>query len=163
MTESYLVLIMIWPGITQLCPLNSFKKPNLLFRAVRRYAKEVKSSHKAIIKKKIEAGERFSVTTDEYTSTQNKRFSAVSLHPSVGRPMKIGMMRIKGSLPADKAASELKKKLNEYDITENLHVVANTTDGAAVMKAMGRHFTSIHQLCHSHGIHLAGKNCLKQF
>ena len=104
----------------------------------------------------ILAGGRYSVTTDEYTSTQNKRFSAVNLHPSNGRPIKIGMMRIYGSLPGEKAASDLKKKLHEYGLKEDHHTVANTTDAASVMKKMGRQFLSIHQLCYSHGIHLAG-------
>ena len=116
----------------------------------------MKSEKKAKILEKILAGERYSVTTDEYTSTQNKRFSAVNLHPSTGRPIKIGMMRIWGSLPGEKAASDLKKKLHEYGVKENHHIVANTTDGAAVMKKMGREFLSIHQLCFAHAIHLAG-------
>ena len=118
---------------------------------------------KAKIKDMLAAGERFSVTTDEYTSKQNKRFSAVSLHSRQGRPMKIGMIRIRGSLPAKKAASELKQKLNEYDIREDNHIVANTTDGCSMMKKMGKEFQAFHQLCHSHGIHLAGINILKIF
>ena len=145
------------------------KKPNFrpqflrLLRAVRRYAKKVRLMDKAKIKKMLAAGERFSVTTDEYTSTQNKRFSAVSLHPRKGRPIKIGMIRIRGSLPGKRAASELKEKLNEYSINDDNHLVANTTDGASMMKTMGREFLALHQLCHSHGIHLAGKNILKIF
>ena len=123
---------------------------------MRRYAKKVKSDNKAKIMSKIVAGERYSVTTDEYTSTQNKRFSCVSLHPPSGRPIKIGMMRIHGSLPAEKAASDLKEKLNEYGLEEDHHIVANTTDGASLMTAMGKKFRAIHQLCHAHGIHLAG-------
>ena len=100
------------------------------------YAKKVRSEMAASIKAKIQRGERYSVTTDEYTSTQNKRYSAVSLHPSVGtgRPMKIGMMRIYGSLPAEKAASDLEKKLLEYGVHEEHHVVGNTTDGCNAMK-----------------------------
>ena len=123
---------------------------------MRRYANIVRSKNKAKIAEKIRNGERFSVTTDEYTSTQNKRYSAVSLHPSRGRPIKIGMMRIYGSLPGEKAASELKRKLNENEVNEDDHVVANTTDAASVMKKMGRKFRAMHQLCFSHGIHLAG-------
>ena len=134
-----------------------------MFRAVKRYAKGVKADNKAKILTKIEAGDRFSVTTDEYTSTQNKRFSCVSLHPPSGRPIKIGMMRIHGSLPAEKAAADLRGKINEYGLKEDHHIVANTTDGAAVMVAMGREFRAIHQLCFSHGIHLAGKPLLARF
>ena len=119
---------------------------------------KVKRENVAKIKAKLEFGERYSVTTDEYTSTQNKRFSAVNLHPSSGeRPIKIGMMRIHGSLPGEKAASELKKKLHEYGVKEDRDVVANTTDAASVMKKMGRQLSAVHQLCFSHGIHLAGK------
>ena len=123
---------------------------------MKRYAKQVRLWNKANIQKRIESGERFSVTTDEYTSTQNKRYSNVSLHPAIGRPIKIGMIRIRGSLPGVKAAAELKKKLNEYDLKEEIHTVALTTDAASVMKKMGRKFRAMHQLCFSHGIHLAG-------
>ena len=125
-------------------------------RAVRRYAKQVRSWNKANILSRIQSGERFSVTTDEYTSTQNKRFSCVSLHPAIGRPIKIGMIRIRGSLPGVKAAAELKKKLSEYDLKEDIHTVALTTDAASVMKKMSKEFRAMHQLCFSHGIHLAG-------
>ena len=116
----------------------------------------MRSWNKEKIQKRIKAGERFSVTTDEYTSKQNKRFSNVSLHPATGRPIKIGMIRIRGSLPGVKAASELKQKLKEYDLKADLHTVAITTDGASVMKTMGKEFRSVHQLCFAHGIHLAG-------
>ena len=133
------------------------------FRAVRRYAKKVKAHNKEKIMERILTGERYSVTTDEYTSVQNKRFSAVSLHPSTGRPIKIGMTRIYGSLPGKKAASDLNKKLEEYGLEEGLHTVANTTDGASVMCAMGKQLKGRHQICHSHGIHLAGKKILKMF
>ena len=97
------------------------------------------------------------MTTDEYTSTQNRRYSNISLHPASGRPIKIGLIRICGSLPGIKAAADLKKKLHQYDLKEDVHTVAITTDAASVMKTMGKEFRSIHQLCFAHGIHLAGK------
>ena len=91
----------------------------------------MKSANKAKIQEKLLAGERFSVTTDEYTSNQNRRYTAVNLHPPTGRPIKIGMMRIWGSLPGKKAASDLKKKLLTYGVKTDHHIVANTTDGAS--------------------------------
>ena len=130
---------------------------------MRRYAKTVKIQNKRMIAEMIRNGARFSVTTDEYTSKQVKRFSVVNLHPPTGRPIKLGMIRIHGSLPGEKAATDLKKKVNEYGVKEDSHIVANTTDGAKVMRKMGRQFRALHQLCHSHGIHLAGKNILKIF
>ena len=90
----------------------------------------VKKENAARIKKKLLAGERLSITTDEYTSIQNKRYTAVNLHPPTGRPIKIGMMRIWGSLPGKKAASDLNAKLRKYGVNADKHVVANTTDGA---------------------------------
>ena len=118
----------------------------------------MRAKNKATILERIKKGERFSVTTDEYTSVQNRRFSVVNVHPPTGKPIKLGMVRIHGSLPGMKAASDLKKKLNEYGLKEDHHIVANTTDGASVMKTMGRQFLAVHQICHSHGIHLAGKS-----
>ena len=130
---------------------------------MRRYAKKVRGENKVKIQKMLAAGEKFSITTDEYTSNQNKRFSVVNLHPRKGRPIKIGMIRIHGSCPGEKAASHLKNKLTDSGVTEGNQHVANTTDGASVMKKMARKFRAIHQECHAHGIHLGGKNILKIF
>ena len=65
------------------------------------------------------------------------------------------MMRIHGSLPADVAAEKVEEKLREFGLQLESDIVATTTDGAAVMVAMGDELPTIHQLCMAHGIHLA--------
>ena len=47
------------------------------------------------------------------------------------------------------------KKLNEFGICLDSDIAAATTDGASVMKKIGKTILPTHQLCLIHGIHLA--------
>ena len=64
-------------------------------------------------------------------------------------------MRIFGSFPAESCLGEIEKKLKEFDIYLERDIVAATTDGAAVMKKVGRLLSVHHQLCYAHGLQLA--------
>ena len=67
-----------------------------------------------------------------------------------GEFVAIGMIRVTGSLTAERALEMLNNKLAQFNIEDD-HVIASTTDGASVMKKMGRLQNKIHQLCHAHG------------
>ena len=123
---------------------------------MREYALEAKNQIKELIKEKTKAGVRFSVTTDEYSSKRVRRYCDINVHFPGGDIISIGMVRVHGSLPAEKAASLLRKKLLEFGLKEGKggNVVAVTTDAASVMRKMGRILDMIHQLCHAHGLHL---------
>ena len=103
----------------------------------------------------MKKGERFSVTLDEYTAKNIHRFTDLNVHFPREVPRCIGIIRIHGSLNADAAAEQMKQKLTEFGLDINQHIVANTTDAASVMVAMGDLLPTIHQLCMAHGIHLA--------
>ena len=108
--------------------------------------------------KLVEQGVRMSGTTDEWTATL-RRFSCVNIHIPGGESVRLGLVRVKGSLPAEKAAEDFCQKLNDYGLEEK-KMVAGTTDAASVMVKMGSLLNMYHQLCYAHGIHL-GKchNC----
>ena len=58
-------------------------------------------------------------------------------------------------MPAEKAVTVVKKKLDVFGIDFDSDVVAATTDGASVMVKFGKSILPIHQICLAHGIHLA--------
>ena len=67
-----------------------------------------------------------------------------------------GLARVHGSLPDQKAAELVTKRLEEYDIAL-FTVVCFTTDAAPVMSKFMRSLPTagiLHQLCYTHGIHL---------
>ena len=58
-------------------------------------------------------------------------------------------MRIWGSLPGEKAASDLKKRLNDYGVNADQHIVANTTDAASgkAVPMLNYYLLGIIELC----------------
>ncbi len=106
------------------------------------------------ISMKVKSGDRFSLTTDEWTSERNRRYMGLNLH-HIGSANGLGMVRVNGSMPADKGLELIIEKLGQFGLDLKKHIVALTTDGASVMKKLGRQSGILHQLCHSHGIHLA--------
>ena len=70
------------------------------------------------------------------------------------------MIRITGTLDAERGAQLLSEKLEEYCLSVEQDIAGLTTDGASVMCKMGKLLPCEHQLCTSHGIHLAVTGCL---
>jgi hypothetical protein len=71
-----------------------------------------------------------------------------------GHHFGLGMIRVDGSMPSEKGIVLIKGKLAE--ICLNLgDIFGIATDGANVMRKLGRLLGTFPQLCHAHGIHLA--------
>ena len=122
---------------------------------MRECAEKWKAGIKVSLEEKINRGQRFSASLDEYTSKAHSRYMNINLHLHSGDPIGLGMIRVRGSLPADRAAQMVNDKLKEFGLSEECHIVAVVTDGAAVMVKMHEHFEAFEQLCFAHGIHLA--------
>ena len=54
----------------------------------------------------------------------------------------------------------VKKRLEDFGLTMKDHIVGMVTNGTSVMIKTGRLSGIIHQICHSHGLHLAVCNVL---
>lgn len=99
-------------------------------------------------------GRKISITFDEWTSTRNRRYMNVNAHDGQ-HTWNLGLKRIVGSMDAEKCVKLLEEILSEYGLSLTEDVVAATTDGASVMKKVGRLIPADHQVCLAHGIHLA--------
>ena len=124
-------------------------------RLVKTYASEVKEMNKDVICRLLKDGFRFSVTLDEYTRLGNRKLFVVNLHIPDGDFLRIGMIRIRGSMPAEVAKEILTKKLAEYGIELKKHVICNTVDGASVCVKLGKLLKILQQICLAHGLHLS--------
>ena len=119
------------------------------------FGEQIKVEMKIEIKEKRDAGERFSLSLDEWTSNRNRRYICVNIHATSNKLYGLGMIRAKGSMPATKIVELVIDKLKTFNLNLKDDIVAVVTDGASVMKRMGQLMGVSHQLCHSHGIHLA--------
>lgn len=122
---------------------------------MKKYATEVKAMNKDVIRRFLKEGFRFSITLDEYTRLGNRKLMNVNLHVPNGDFLRIGMIRVRGSMPAEVAKEILTKKLDEYNVRIQEDVIAHTTDGASVCTKLGKLLKIPHQICLSHGLHLA--------
>ena len=123
--------------------------------AVKSCADKWKGNIKVSLEEEVNRGTRFSASLDEYTSKAHSRFMNLNLHRPIGKPIGLGMIWVRGSLPAERAAKVVSQKLSEFGMDEDSHIVAVVCDGAPVMRKMGKSFKAFQQLCHAHGIHLA--------
>jgi len=64
-------------------------------------------------------------------------------------------VRVNGTMPAEKCVNVVDAKLKIYNISLDYDVVAITTDGASVMKKVGKIINADQQICLAHGIQLA--------
>ncbi len=131
------------------------KKPGDIRDLVLSHHALKKEEVKEELSKRREKGERFSLTLDEYTSLSDKRYASINLHAQDSSYFSLGMVPIRGSLPAEKAVELVSERLESFGISLSSDIVAATTDGAKVMVKFGRLIPSLHQLCFSHGYHLA--------
>ena len=129
--------------------------PQGVKKLVMGFASSVQDKVKVEIKQRRDGGEKFTLSFDEWTSKRNRRYMCLNLHCSDKTHYGLGMIRVNGSCPAEKALEIIQNKLTSFDIVMSRDVFAVVTDGATVMKKLGRIMEVTHQLCHSHGIHLA--------
>jgi len=60
------------------------------------------------------------------------------------------LVSIKGSFTSEREEEAVRKKLNDFGLDLNKHIVGCTTDGASVMMKFGRAILSKHQHCNAH-------------
>ncbi|XP_065665757.1 uncharacterized protein LOC136087194 [Hydra vulgaris] len=72
----------------------------------------------------------------------------------------LGLTRISGSLPAEKAAAVVTEKVAEFGLKLGDSIVCSDTDGASMMVKFGKVVPTEHQTCYTHGMHLAVQEVL---
>ena len=122
-------------------------------RMVVQYSIKLQDQFKEDILQQQKKGKRFSLCMDEWSSLRNRRYAGVTLH---GEEVQLlGLIRITGTMPAEKGRDLLVAKLLEFNLHLEEDIVGISTDGATVMRKMGRLLPIQHQVCTLHGLHLA--------
>lgn len=130
------------------------KSGNDIRNLIMGYSKEVREMYAKEMQDALADGELLSLTMDEWTSLSNRKYMNVNVHSTNGRFWGLGLARVFGSAPSERCRKIMKKLLKDFNL--NLDNIASvTTDGARVMKKMGREIGPDHQICFAHGLHLA--------
>lgn len=98
-------------------------------------------------------GSKFSLTLDEWSSSQNRRYLNINIHGK-GYFWNLGLIRIRGCFSAEICSNVISEKLNEFGIDFEKDIMAITTDGCAMMEKLGRLVSPFQQLCYAHGLQL---------
>ena len=133
------------------------KSPNTIKLIVMNYGMTLKMKIMRELAQLKENDHRFTLTFDEWTSSMNKRYMNVNVHTFLnGNAVfwNLGLIRVFGSMPAESGVSILKTKLTEFGLILEKDIINITTDGASVMKKLGRLISPSHQLCYAHGVQL---------
>lgn len=136
---------------------DGFKMPKShtdVSNMVNSYAAQQQSKLADAFEVMVKTGTRFSLTMDEYTSLQNRRFMNINLH-SESEHWNLGVFRIEGSMTSDRIIELVNRQLGAYTLNLDEHTVCATTDGASVMVKYGKLVLPEHQQCHAHALHLA--------
>ena len=131
-------------------PKNDVSVRNMILN----YAAEKKDELCSYFKNQVKLGERFSLTLDEYTSLQNRRYININVHGKKEH-WSLGVIKLSDSLNSTRTAEIVSMKLEEFGLDLNKHIVGCTTDGASVMVKFGKEIEPFHAQCVAHTIHLA--------
>jgi hypothetical protein len=129
---------------------------------VMRHGQKVRTFITNEIASRKRQGQRFSVSFDEWTSTRNRRFMNVNVHGPGSTFWGLGLIRVHGSMPAEKCVELLQQKLDVFGLSLTDDIVCIVTDGASVMQKVGKLIEAEQQLCLAHGIQLAVLDVLYQ-
>ncbi|QQP37735.1 hypothetical protein FKW44_018116, partial [Caligus rogercresseyi] len=81
-------------------------------------------------------------------------FTCLNVHTGDHQVISLGLIRVKGYLPAEKAVELVDQRLLDFGIIRARDLVASTTDGASVMRKFGTLLDCLHQQCFAHALHL---------
>jgi hypothetical protein len=139
---------------------NFPRSQTALKNIVLKHAQKLRAVVSAEFQQLLKKGKRFSLTFDEWTSVRNRRYMCVNVHADGPKYWSLGLVRVWGSMPAEKCIELLRGRLAAFRLNLDTDIVAVCTDGASVMCRVGRLLSAEHQQCIVHGIHLAVQDVL---
>ncbi len=130
------------------------KNPSTVTAMIQKQAGKIREELKESLQAILKDGGRFSCSFDEWTSLRNRRYLGIILHGN-NKYWRLALIRVRGKVTAEVLEDEVKKKLLQFGITMEKHIIACITDGASVNVKFGRNSPTEHQLCLAHGLHIA--------
>lgn len=138
--------------------------PNTIAKWVLDYSSGIRQETICMIRDMKKGDRRFSLTIDEWTSQRNRRYMNINLHyhKKAAGFINLGLIRVFGSMPATTCVKMVEHKLDAFGVSLANDIVSISTDGATVMRKVGRLIKPHQILCLLHGIQLAVVDVLYQ-
>ena len=128
---------------------------NTIRQKVMEFAETIEQNITEDLKRRRSVGERFSLTIDEWTGENNKRFANINVHMTDRSVHHLGLIRIIGSMNAESCVELVAQRVAYFGLNLLKDIICCTTDGASVMVKFGKIIECEQQLCYAHGVHLA--------
>jgi hypothetical protein len=106
---------------------NVPKSPNTIRTSVIQYSQKVCQVVVNEMMRDMADGKKFSLTFDEWSSLANKRYMNINVHGVGGKVWSLGLVRVSGSMPADKCVKLVADKLKENSLSLDKDIVCVTT------------------------------------
>ena len=134
--------------------LVAHSSPNTIRSKVSEFYQAAKEEVKQHLAKLKKGGVRFSLTFDEWSGLNCRRYMTINIHHGDSRHYNLGMIRVWGSQTAETLLKIVELRLAEFGLSVDPDVVAMVTDGASIMRKLGRLASCEHVVCLAHTIHL---------
>jgi len=83
---------------------------------------------------------------------RNRRYMNINVHVKGGMFWSLGLIREEGSMLVEKCVALMERKLAEFGLNLSRDIVCICTDGATVMKKVGKLIDAEQQLWYAHGV-----------
>ena len=134
--------------------LSAHTSPNTIRSKVKEFYEYAKEDVKKRLQSMRDQGTRFTLTFDEWSGLNMRRYLTINIHAEQPVWFNLGMVRVWGSQTAATLLKLVETRLSEYGLCVEDDIVAMVTDGASIMKKLGRLASCEHVICLAHTIHL---------
>ena len=137
---------------------NGYDMPNS-HNTVRKYVLSVANARREKliedVNKDKSKGIRLSLSLDEYTAKNNRKYLGMNIHQSNGIFYNLGIERISGTMPSERLGALVDESLAKFDLNIDRDFICVTNDAASVMVKWARQLPCLSLKCIVHGIHLS--------
>ncbi|CAG7825670.1 unnamed protein product, partial [Allacma fusca] len=101
------------------------------------YGEQIQTEKIAQIQKYLAGGGKYSLTIDEWTAKNNRRYLNINIHDKNSFRLNLGLEPIPTEFTSVECLRLVKKRLSKYGIDLLTHIVGCTNDGASIMQKYG--------------------------
>lgn len=124
---------------------NPVSSPGAIRERVVKFGRRIIEEDKQRISKLVDAGQKFVLILDEWTSNDTRRFMNITLVLSKNKQLNLGLTRVTGSATADNLVVIMNRKLKQFGLNIERDIIGLVTDGAATMMKFGK---TLRQFCY---------------
>lgn len=132
---------------------NLPKSSKTIVQMIKNFYEEVKLEVRLKIKNYLENGNRYSGTTDEWSSIRRRHYLNVNIHSNT-ETINLGLCRVEGRCDAGRLKLIIQSRLLDNGLFFSRDLAGTTSDGCNLMKKFGKDSGIEFHICDLHTLHL---------